>query len=165
VKPTKETCLNYNVATINFALKQSRCATLECNLFGDNDFKLTGNDDDDFSDFGPCNTQQETNTYGSDDCALVFLDPVVPPLLKHDSPNGVLVPLVKELVGILEGNCTVKKLQHYKLSSSIAIEKKECTDRRHQLGSSKLPAGNMVSSSVHSNKRHKTHGTRHMGFH
>ena len=87
VKPTKETCLNYNVATINFALKQSRCASLECNLFGDDDFLSTGNDDDDFSDFGPCNTQQETNTYGSDDCALVFPDPVLP-LLKHDSPDG-----------------------------------------------------------------------------
>ena len=166
VKPTKETCVNYNVATINLALKQARSgATLDCNVFGDDDFLATGNDDD-FSDFGPCNTQQETNTYGSDECGLVFPDPVLP-LQNLDSPYGVLVPLVKELVGILEGNCTVEKLQHYKdlLSGAIATERKELSDQHHQRRVAKLPAGNMVSSNVPSNKRHKSHGTRHMGFH
>lgn len=131
--------------------------------FGNDDFLPTGKDNDDFSDFGPCNTQQETNMYGSDDCVLVFPDCVVPPL-KHDSPYGVLVPLAKELAGIRDGNCTVEKLQQYKelLSNSIAKEKQELTNRHHQSGTMQLPAGNMVSSSLPSNKRHKTHGTKHM---
>lgn len=159
-KATKERCLNYNVTTINLAVRQLHFPTAECNLFGNDDFLPTGKDNHDFSDFGPCNTQQETNAYGSDDCVLVFPDFVVPPL-KHDSPYGVLVPLAKELAGILDGNCTVEKLRQYKerLSNSIAEkEKQELTNRHHQLGTPQLPAGNMVSSSVPSNKRCKTHG-------
>ena len=122
------------------------------------------NDDDESLDFGPCNTQQETNTYGTDDCLLLFSavdnsDTVT----MNNSPYSVLFPLLKELTSILEGNCSVDRLSHYKdmLSNAIANEKRELLERSK--GSSSVqPCGKMISSGVRSNKRHRSHGTMHM---
>lgn len=167
VKPTVETCVNYDVETINLALRQSRFNNFESNLCCGDDFLLTGDDNDDYDqDFGPCDTQQETNTYGTDDCGLVFPNIDSPQIaVRNDSPYGVLHPLLKELASILEGNCTVQKLTHYKdmLSNSIAKEKRELLEEG-DVAARALPSGKMVSSSVVSNKRHKSHGTKHMAF-
>ena len=120
--------------------------------------------EDDFNDDecgGPCNTQQETNTYGNDDGMMVFPDPDTCAIIGVDStPYSVLVPLAKELAQILDGNCSPDELQTYKdfLSSTIAEKKKEL------MKANPVAKGKMVSSSVASNKKMKTHGTRHMGF-
>ena len=131
----------------------------------DDPFLMSYNDDDDESlDFGPCNTQQETNMYGTDDSLLVF--PAVDnsqAVTMNNSPYSVLFPLLKELTSILEGNCSVDRLSHYKdmLSNAIAKEKRELLERSNGSSSVK-PRGKMVSSGVQSNKRHQSHGTRHM---
>ena len=80
------------------------------------------NDDGDYA--GPCNTQQETYTYG-DNCMLVFPDHDKEVIRTEDTPYSVLVPLVKELASILEGNCSVEELQQYKAMLSNAIAKKK----------------------------------------
>jgi hypothetical protein len=92
-------------------------------------------------------------------------------------PYSVLAPVFKELTSILEGNCSEEKLQHYKkfLSDSIIKEKKDLLVAKRDLSVARLdsgtsdefsdqsgPSGNMISCSVPSNKRHKSHGTKHM---
>ena len=70
------------------------------------------NDDDESFNFGPCNMQQETNTYGTDDSMLVF--PAVDnshAVTMNNSPYSVLFPLLKELTPILEGNCSINRLE------------------------------------------------------
>ena len=172
VKPTpREMCVNYDVETINTALKpQSGFAAFNGNLSEDDDFILVGDDDNDNGDYGPCNTQQETNMYGTDDSIIVFFPNIDSPIVtKNNSPYGVLLPLLKEPTSILEGNCSVNKLSQYKemLSNSIAKEKKELFDEQNGANGTvpAQPSGKMVSSSVRSNKRHRTHGTKHMTFH
>jgi hypothetical protein len=170
MKPTNESCLNYDVATINSALmhlRQTRSSSFDSVQLGNDHARLMGkDDDDDDGDFGPCNTQQETHKYGRNNCELVFPDHDTPDTRKEDSPYSVLVPLAKELASILEGNCTVEELQEYKsfLSNSIAKKKSEMMNARPWTADVQM-AGKMVSSSVRSNKKQKTHGTKHMGFH
>lgn len=166
VKPARETCRNYDVQTINLALKSSHFGVSKQGSSHDDDPFLMSyiNDDDESLDFGPCNTQQETNTYGTDDCLLVFpaVDDSHEVTMNH-SPYSVLFPLLKELTSILEGNCSVDRLLHYKdmLSNAIVNEKRELLERSKG-SSSGQPCGKMVSSGVQSNKRHRSHGTRHM---
>ena len=159
VKQTKETCLNYNMATINVALR--RCSA--SSSMGSDDLLLMGNGEDDFDEEGggPCNTPQETNTYGNDDCMVVFPDHDARALSSVKStPYSVLVPLAKELAQILDGNCSPDELQVHKnyLSTAITEKKKEL------MKANRVAKGKMVSSSVASNKRMKTHGTKHMAF-
>ena len=115
VKPTNESCVNYNVATINSALmrsKQSHLSSFESAQAAHNCARrlLMENDDNDDGDYaGPCNTQQETYTYG-DNCMLVFPDHDKQINVRtEDTPYSVLIPLVKELASILEENCTVEE--------------------------------------------------------
>lgn len=165
VKPARESCQNYDVQTINSALNSSCISVCNRGIFQDDDpFTMSMsymNDDDGSVEVGPCNTQQETNTYGIDDSLLVF--PAVDDshaATMHNSPYSVLFPLLKELTSILEGNCSNDKLSYYKdmLSNAIVKEKRELSNA----SSSVQPSGKMVSSSVQSNKRHRSHGTRHM---
>jgi hypothetical protein len=76
------------------------------------------------------------------------------------TPYSVLVPLAKELSSILEGNCTIEELKGYQdmLSNMIVAKKRELNKE----GNRPVLTGKMVSSSVHSNKRKKSHGTKHM---
>ena len=62
-KQTKQTCVNYNLATINVALRRSSASNSRLTTLGS----------DDNEGGRPCNMQQETNTYGND-CVIVFLD-------------------------------------------------------------------------------------------
>ena len=90
---------------------------------------IAGSDDDDDNvDSGPCHTQQETNTYGSNDCLLVIPVHIDSPAVSQEStPYSILVPLVKKLSSILDGNCTGEELQQYNdmLSNAIAKKKNE----------------------------------------
>ena len=165
VKPTKETCLNYNVSTINLALRRSNFSDAEPNRtsFSGEEPTLTSNEDDDDFIGNPCNTQQETTLYSTnedEDAAFVFPE-VAPTVVRKESiPYSVLVPLAKELASILEGNCTVEELEQYKAMLSNCITKK-----KHEIMAQRGSAnGSMVSSSVRSNKKQKTHGTKHMSF-
>jgi hypothetical protein len=63
VKQTKETCVGYNVATINVALRHSS---------GASNFTLATLVSDVYEGGGPC--KQETNTDGDDDWVMVFPD-------------------------------------------------------------------------------------------
>ena len=165
VKPTKETCLNYNVSTINLALRRSNFSDVEpsrTSLLGEEPTLTSNEDDDDFIG-NPCNTQQETTLYSTNedkDAAFVFPE-VAPTVVRKESiPYSVLVPLAKELASILEGNCTVEELEQYKAMLSNCITKK-----KHEIMAQRGSAnGSMVSSSVRSNKKLKTHGTKHMSF-
>ena len=117
--------------------------------------------DDD--DGGPCNTQQETRTYDSiDDHVLTFPDHHHQIEKDNNTPYSVLVPLAKELSSILEGNCTAEELEVYKqmLLDCIVEKKNEIKNDSGKTNS----GGKMISSSVRSNKKHKTHGTKHMTF-
>ena len=166
VKPAREACRNYDVQTINSALKSSNYgASKQGSSHDDDDRFLMSYDDDESLDFGPCNTQQETNTYGTDDPLLVF--PAVDnshAIATNNSPYSVLFPLLKELTSILDGNCSIDRLSHYKdmLSNAIVKEKRELLERSNGLSSVQTAGGKMVSSGVQSNKRHRSHGTRHM---
>ncbi len=119
VKPTKETCLNYNVSTINLALRRSNFSDVEPNRtsFSGEEPTLTSNEDDNDFIGNPCNTQQETTLYSTnedEDAAFVFPE-VAPTVVRKESiPYSVFVPLAKELASILEGNCTVEELEQYK---------------------------------------------------
>ena len=92
---------------------------------------------------------------------LVFPDHDKQVIRTEETPYSVLVPLVKELASILEGNCSVEELKQYKamLSNAIAKKKNELFSNANV-----QMAGQMVSSSVRSNKKQKTHGTKHMAF-
>ena len=97
---------------------------------GSADPLLTGNIEDDFDDKKggrPCNTQQETNTRGNDDCMMVFPDHDTRVVISVGSTplSGVLVSLSKELVAqILDVNCSPDKLRLYKDFLSSGITKK-----------------------------------------
>jgi MULE transposase domain len=160
-KPTKEMCLNYSVAAINRALSNSTFLG-ESTLGHAHD---GGEHDDWYMDEGvPCSTQQETNTYGEEDAivsgCLVQTVPLVGTGGHMMTPYSVLVPLAKELSSILEGNCTIEELKGYQdmLSNMIVAKKRELNKE----GNRPVLTGQMVSSSVHSNKRKKSHGTKHM---
>ena len=89
-------------------------------------FRSATLDSDDDEGGGACNTQQETNTYGNDDCVMVFPDHdacAVPSM--GSTPQSVLVPLAKELAPILDGNCSTDELQQYKEDLSSAITEKK----------------------------------------
>ena len=82
-------------------------------------------DNDDFID-NPCNTQQETNLYSTNEDAMFVFPELAPPVVRKESiPYSVLVPLAKELASILEGNCTVEELEQYKAMLSNCIAKKK----------------------------------------
>ena len=90
------------MATINVALRRSSASN----------FRSTTLDSDDDECGGPCNTQRETNTYGNDDCVMVFPDHDARAVARREStPYSVLVPLAKELAPILDGNCSTDELQ------------------------------------------------------
>jgi hypothetical protein len=75
------------------------------------------NDNDESFNLCPCNMQQETNTYGTDESLLVFPAAVdnSHAVTMNNSPYGVRFPLLKELTPpILEGNCSVDRLSQYK---------------------------------------------------
>jgi hypothetical protein len=104
------------MVTINVALRRSSASNFRSATF----------DSDDDEGGGACNTQQETNTYGNDDCVMVFPDHdacAVPSM--GSTPQSVLVPLAKELAQILERNCSPDELQQYKHFLSSAITKKK----------------------------------------
>ncbi len=76
----------------------------------------------------PCNTQQETNLYSTneEDAMFGFPELALPVVRKESIPYSVLVPLAKELTSILEGNCTVEELEQYKtMLSNCSITKKK----------------------------------------
>jgi hypothetical protein len=161
IKPTIDTCQNYNAGTIKTALIQS-------GYYGRFDGDWEGGEDN-ISFGGAFNTQEETYMCGDDSDSIPFptmleigptdIVPVINGVLpSHDTPYGVLAPLFKELTSILGHNCSDEKVGKYKrfLSESIALEKEEFSS------SKKNPSGNMISSSVGCNKRHKSHGTKHM---
>ena len=132
-------------------------------LFSCEEPTLTSNEDNDDFIGNPCNTQQETTLYSTnedEDAALVFPELIPTVVRKESVPYSVLVPLAKELASILEGNCTVEELQQYEAMLSNCITKK-----KHEIMAQRGSAnGSMVSSSVRSNKKLKTHGTKHMSF-
>jgi hypothetical protein len=107
-------------------LKQSRFATFEGNLYSNDDIMLAG-DDDENGDGGPCKTPKETNTYGTENCVLLFPDNESPDMIKNNALCSVFLPLLKETTQILEGNCSDEKLSQCKemLSKSKAKGKKE----------------------------------------
>ena len=119
----------------------------------ESDFPLT----DDI--VAPFHTQQETFTYGSEDEICVFPDPSYEIGDDH-SPYSIILSLAKELGSILEGNCTTEKLCYYEdlFSSCITKEKAEIGKIHGK------PKGRMISSSIHSNKKFKSHGTKHMTY-
>ena len=70
----------------------------------------------------PCNSSH-SKSMETNECCWYFRIM----LRTEDTPYSVLlVPLVKELASILEGNCTVEELQQYKviLSNAILAKKK-----------------------------------------
>ena len=164
VKSTKETCLNYDVSTINLALKCWAFSGVEANQHlsqGEEPTLTSYGGNNDFIVGNPCITQHETTLYSTNDDAMFVFPEITPTVVRKESiPYIVLVPLAKELASILEGNCTMEELEHYKaiLANCITETKQKIMTQR---GSS---AGNMVSSSVRSNKKLKTHGTKHMSF-
>ena len=115
--------------------------------------------------------QQETNFYSDTDSLLSFPSMEGEDMAVDEKcrPYSVLAPGLKELTMILEGNCSVEKLEHYRkfLSNYILQEKRELSVARHESCTTDEfchqsgPSGNMISCSVHSNKRHKSHGTKH----
>jgi hypothetical protein len=115
VKPTKETCLNYNVSTINLALRRSNFSDVEPNRtsFLGEEPTLTSNEDDNDFIGNPCNTQQETPLYSTnedEDAAFVFPE-VAPTVVRKESiPYSVLVPLAKELASILHQGSQISGL-------------------------------------------------------
>jgi hypothetical protein len=152
LKPPKETCLNYDTSSITSALRQFH-------------FTVSGADDDasiDDDNEGPWNTQQETTTYDiNEGMAVTFPDHVFENPNNVSTPYSVIVPLAKELASLLEGNCSIEELQQYKEMLSDCIVKKK-SEIRNQGGNQS--AGKMVSCSVRSNKKQKTHGTKHMAY-
>ena len=131
--------------------------------------------DDNISFGGAFNTQEETYMCDTDSDAFpsarvfeITMNDIVPQRMMDittndivppkDTPYCVLAPLLKELTSILGVNCSGEKLGKYKrfLSESIAKETEELSSGK------KTPSGNMISSSVRCNKRHKSHGTKHM---
>jgi hypothetical protein len=158
IKPTIDTCQNYNAGTIKTALIQS-------GYYGRFDGDWEGGEDN-IPFGGAFNTQEETYMCGDDSDSFPFprvleiglndilavRNDVVP---SDDTPYGA--PLFKELTSILGHHCSDEKVGKYKrfLSESIAKEKEEFSS------SKKHPSGNMISSSVGCNKRHKSHGTKH----
>ena len=151
IKPAKETCLNYDTSSITLALRQSH-------------FITPGYDDDvsvDDNNEGPCNTQQETITYTVNaGTTVTFPDHLSATQDNISTPYSVIVPLAKELASLLEGNCSMDELERYKEMLADCIVRKK-NEIRNQ--SRKASAGKMVSSSVTSNKKQKTHGTRYYG--
>jgi hypothetical protein len=151
IKPPKETCLNYDTSSITLALRQSHFTTLS------NDDDVSVDDDNE----GPCNTQQETTTYeGNAGTTVSFPNHLSATQDYIRTPYSVIVPLAKELASLLEGNCSMDELERYKgmLADCIVRKKNEIRNQ-----SQKTSAGKMLSSSVTSNKKQKTHGTRYHG--
>lgn len=156
IKPAAERCRNYEKTTIQSVVSQTVSASSSRN-------QVVSADDVP----APYNTQQVTFTYGSDedgsdnDEILVFPDVGYDNDVADDrSPYSVIVPLAKELASILEGNSCAEKLKEYEdlFSNFIVKEKAEVGKARG------MAKGRMISSSVQSNKKLKTHGTKHMNF-
>lgn len=164
VKATIDTCVNYSAASIRIAMRHGPSLDDGSNTVEDS---------------APMGTQQETNVYSDTDSFCSFPSIGSQDLAVHEKsrPYSVLAPVFKELTSILEGNCSEEKLQHYKkfLSDSIIKEKKDLSVAKRDLSVARLdsgtsdecsdqsgPSGNMISCSVPSNKRHKSHGTKHM---
>ncbi|KAI2492022.1 hypothetical protein MHU86_22547 [Fragilaria crotonensis] len=128
VKPTKETCLNYDVSTINLALRRSNFSDVEPNgLFGCEEPTLTSNEDNDDFIGNPCNTQQETTLYSTnedEDAALVFPELVPTVVRKESVPYSVLVPLAKELASILEETAQWRSCSSTRQCYQIALRRK-----------------------------------------
>jgi hypothetical protein len=98
----------------------------------------------------------------NDEDSVLAFPGLAPPVARKESiPHSVLVPLAKELATILEGNCIVEELEQYKEMLSNFITKKKHEIMKQQRGST---TGTIVSSSVRSNKKLKTHGTKRMSF-
>lgn len=159
---TKETVQNYDVPTINAALRRSR----DGNYHGVDDYDDGSSIGHTGATGGPCNTQQETNTYSVGESPLRFPIPEaidVPVATLQNSPYSLLLPLFKELTTLLHRNCSDDKLNGYRrmFSDSIVKEKMELSGL-HENSTRETRPGQMVSSSVRSNKRHRSHGTKHM---
>lgn len=147
IKSPKETCLNYNTSSITLALRNFH-------------FTVAGTEHDDIVDEnneGPCNTQHETTTFNVNDGLTVGFPDHLANHHNISTPYSVIVPLAKELASLLEGNCSKDELEKYKVMLSDCIVKKK-NEIRNQ--TKKASIGTMVSSSVKSNKKQKTHGTR-----
>jgi hypothetical protein len=148
IKSPKETCLNFDTSSITCALQQLH-------------FKVNGTDHDvsiDDNNEQPCNTQQEApTTHNVNDGQTVgFRDHVS---AKHGNVStryNATVSLAKELASLLEGNCSMDKLEQYKeMLSDCIIKKKKKNKLRKQ--SQNASVGTMMSSNVQSNKKLKTH--------
>ncbi len=96
---------------------------------------------------------------------LVFPDHDAPVIRTESTPHSILVPLVKELASILEVNCTIEELQEYKGMLSSAKTKTKKIKLRNAHHRTTASTEKMVSSSVRSNKKLKSHGTKHMTSH
>ena len=103
---------------------------------------------------------------------------------KYDGPTTELVfrdiskqivsvdIFIKEILAFFEGNYTQAEI--YKWKTFLAYQMEECKAflnrqilaKKTEMAKTKLggPKGKLVSSSIASNKKHRTHGTAHMRY-
>jgi hypothetical protein len=96
---------------------------------------------------GPCNTHQLTTTYNVNDgqTPVGFPDHVSAKHRNFNTQYSATVPLAKELASLLEGNCSMDKLEQYKEMLLDCIVKKKNKIRNQ---SQKASVGTMVLSSA-----------------